>query len=669
MVTSASDWQLVRPSRLPLRMSGGDREPYKAIKPPEAGHSGMIYFHNYIIKSNHDNGAKVITVPAGANVIYTAYRNGSSRKSNWTVNAETKANCSSIVFNRNWWNVPSWFAEAMTTPKPDVYDIRGTDVYFTRLYDTGRMTVVGIKQIRFSGDKYSERAAIPSESNPWTEQEVVYSEPCAVFDLTAILEPQLSSAQFAKIKDDVSWTFASGRIEQDATNPLRATCHSPRQPGEYVVTASCGDSSRVMLVKVGTYKIHEVTFHNNIPIQKDTTSEFYTGYDWRDNDLDGISDMMDGANARTDLHYHPVAYVSTDISSATGTFSNFCTKVSASTGQIASFDAKAAVKKVRFAWNDSFAGWNWSASTDFGTGAVTLTASRPFASSPKVYYNEAAELAWEVGFGEQGTQDDDLSWHRSSSHHELHLTYKLPLQACLAWGANRNCETILYRSCSSATRCASESSIVSAVWTCFSGCNFKRKNGCPLTYYKSFTNEVFTVKQLLLTTDGQCSAWAELFRLSLLTQGIDSFLVIAKAPDYSSGFAVKAWNFSGEGTSGNTVFPYQNNRAVIVDDAQDITDYIKDTYYEWGNVVEVSDGDGIRGQNNGNPASLFGHHLIVQKNGTYFDPSYGLIYSNIQEFDDNLDGFYKLTNVKVLFQKNPPGKQIMPLDVLESTSY
>ena len=45
-----------------------------------------------------------------------------------------------------------------------------------------------------------------------------------------------------------------------------------------------------------------------------------------------------------------------------------------------------------------------------------------------------------------------------------------------------------------------------------------------------------------------------------------------------------------------------------------------------------------------------------------------LIYSNIQEFDDNLDGFYKLTNVKVLFQKNPPGKQIMPLDVLESTS-
>ena len=26
-------------------------------------------------------------------------------------------------------------------------------------------------------------------------------------------------------------------------------------------------------------------------------------------DLDGTSDMMDGANARTDLHYHPVAYV------------------------------------------------------------------------------------------------------------------------------------------------------------------------------------------------------------------------------------------------------------------------------------------------------------------------------------------------------------------------
>lgn len=92
MVNAITGGQLLQPaqSQLPLRMCGGSSVRYKVAKPPESEKSGMIYFHNYIIRSNHDDGAKNIAVPAGANVIYTAYRDGDSRESYWNVDGEYK---------------------------------------------------------------------------------------------------------------------------------------------------------------------------------------------------------------------------------------------------------------------------------------------------------------------------------------------------------------------------------------------------------------------------------------------------------------------------------------------------------------------------------------------------------------------------------------------------
>lgn len=87
-----------------------------------------IAFHNYYISSDRDGGLKDIVVEAGACVTYTAHKNASLCDSDWTVNGKTENNTSRIVFNRNWWDVPSWFIPSMDTPKPGVYNINAHDV-------------------------------------------------------------------------------------------------------------------------------------------------------------------------------------------------------------------------------------------------------------------------------------------------------------------------------------------------------------------------------------------------------------------------------------------------------------------------------------------------------------------------------------------------------------
>ncbi|MFA6354018.1 MAG: hypothetical protein WCW93_03750 [Candidatus Paceibacterota bacterium] len=95
------------------------------------------------IRSNYDNGAKVITVPAGTNVTYSAYEGSSSKNSNWTVNGNTKNNESSIIFSRSWWDVSGWFSEGMGTPDPGVYNITASPTDDANISDSGIMTIVG----------------------------------------------------------------------------------------------------------------------------------------------------------------------------------------------------------------------------------------------------------------------------------------------------------------------------------------------------------------------------------------------------------------------------------------------------------------------------------------------------------------------------------------------
>lgn len=217
----------------------------------------------------------------------------------------------------------------------------------------------------------------------------------------------------------------------------------------------------------------------------------------------------------------------------------------------------------------------------------------------------------------------------------------------------------MYATCSSANGCTSDAAVISSIWSCFAGCRFTRKDGVALAYYKSFTNDASTVRRLLETADGKCGAWADLLRFSLLAQGIDSVKTVLYplrcngVNNGVNGFAVKTWTFDGNGTSGDVIFPYLNKANIPL---------VRDAGYNWGDIHEVNYDTGVRGQNNERPASLFQNHVVIWKGGMYYDPSYGLTYSDLVDFEANLSGFYKdIINSdgrSILFQKNPEGLQI-----------
>ena len=155
-VAAINGWTLVDPSaaELPLKMKGGDVEPYAVTRPPEDARAGTIYFHNYCIMSDQDDGAKYIGVAPGVTVKYTAYKNGAKCPSDWTVNGQTKKNTTSIIFNRDWWDVPEWLTPSMKTPKPGIYVIDAHDVNSNVLKDDGEMAVFGADFVEDGGHIY-----------------------------------------------------------------------------------------------------------------------------------------------------------------------------------------------------------------------------------------------------------------------------------------------------------------------------------------------------------------------------------------------------------------------------------------------------------------------------------------------------------------------------------
>ncbi|MDR0933316.1 MAG: hypothetical protein LBM70_09915 [Victivallales bacterium] len=592
----------------------------------------------FYIKSNQNNGAKEITVSAGTSVTYTAYEDNSSKTSNWTVNSQLKNNESSIIFNRNWWNVPGWFSASMGTPDPGIYNISASPTDNAGKSDSGEMKVVGVVSVSGHG-KTSTRKATPSGTDKWSDLETIYAQPQSVIELTMVLTPNVTLDD--ALKNSINWAVSGWgtSITPKQSNKLEAT-FKPGSVGDYVVTASCGTSQKLIRVKVSAPKIHSVTFSGDITINKDAGGS-YSGAAWQDDDLDGDSDLSN-ANADTGKKFQPVAYQSTAIMDASAVFRPDC-RNSADTDFISAYDVEAAVKKVRFTPYSFWSSNNWSTPVALNMGNTSVTAASAFKSAAEVGYDDGFELAWEVGFGEAGTADANLSWERSYSEHELYLTYNAAISSY---------ETVFHISCTNADGDTNANQIVSSIWSEFSDINVKRKGGVTLTYYHSYLTNVTSVGGLLAGTDGQCGSWADFFQTALSIHGIDSdYILFTPLPFAGQGFIVKTWSFSGSGTSGNTDFPYMNAipaNGIILGSSQ----------YNWGTPEEVSYTSGTAGQNNSKPASLFNNHQIIRYGGVYYDPSYGIQHNSLQSIDDSLSGFYMLGSAALLFKKNPVGTQI-----------
>ena len=556
------------------------------------------------IKSNQNDGAKEIVVPAGTSVTYTAYEGTSSKASNWTVNNQTKNNESSIIFNRNWWNVPGWFSASMGTPDPGIYNISAVPTDRPGVSDSGSMTVVGIASISGHG-KSSSRSTPPDN---WTDTEIIYAQPKSVINLTINLDPDVTPDD--NLKASISWSV-SGMFTTITPNESKlGATFIPDSTGSYIVTASCGQSQRLICIKVAAPTIYSVSFGGNIQILKDTGGSYF-GVAWQDNDLDGSSDLSN-ENADSSKKYQPVAYCSTATMSATAVFKPNCWNGN-NTDFISAYDVEAAVKKLRFTPYSFWSLNDWSNPVNFDMNGTTVTAAGPFSSTAKVGYHNSFELAWEVGFGEAGTPDSNLSWERCYTEHELYLTFRQPPQG------SKFHETVLHIGCINANGKSNDQQIVSSIWGAFSQRNMTRKGSIvTLTYYGdaalgiNYNINSQGTKNLFRHDSGRCGDWSKFFIDIVKAQEISSCEEIVIRPKKSSGLLVKNWIFPQNQDYPTCLYPYH--------------------------MANVRRGTGIPGQGLFTPkAAWFDNHALVKYGSTVYDPSYGLTYAAGPSFLNDIE--------------------------------
>lgn len=157
----------------------------------------------------------------------------------------------------------------------------------------------------------------------------------------------------------------------------------------------------------------------------------------------------------------------------------------------------------------------------------------------------------------------------------------------------------------------------------------------PLFYYKEWNTPSVDAVQLLLTRDGQCGAWTNMFRSVLLEGGVpqSTFSNQQVKPLTGSLMLINSWTFSSVGTATyknySHINEFQDPRLVAIGPALDrYAEKVAGQWkYKWGMTEEVHEELGMPGQNNTNPASLFGTHYIIRVGDTIYDPSYGASFA------------------------------------------
>ena len=216
-----------------------------------------------------------------------------------------------------------------------------------------------------------------------------------------------------------------------------------------------------------------------------------------------------------------------------------------------------------------------------------------------------------------------------------------------------NFQTAVEIGCREGAGLTDSSKMFTNIWKYFAKAKVQRVLlNKPLTYYEDWSVRNTTAGSLLKALDGQCASWCDIFRAALENQGISGSTIIRfQSVKPSEDFLVKNWTF-GAIMAANPLnaqrtakYQYINIARNVPPAAANIFPATGQNYLWWSAVVrskgkpdvtfapEVNDAvNGVAGQNNARPAKLFTKHFVIGINGQYYDPSYGLIYANSQDF-------------------------------------
>jgi hypothetical protein len=312
----------------------------------------------------------------------------------------------------------------------------------------------------------------------------------------------------------------------------------------------------------------------------------------------------------------------------------------------------------------------------FGVGVdVTYPATaadKIFTANKVDFYNYDYNITWEYSI----SGSDTGSWiSAGESKSPIYITFKAPKDESPADGYMWF-QTLLHHACVHAKGQITDFAIYKKVRDYYKGKAVTRGDGHILKYYGIWIVDNTTTASLIKNGDGQCGSWASMFIDVLKTQGIQSpnnYTTIESTTMFE-GFYVKTWKaVTATGSTGNSNYPFLNIWKEILS-MQPITL----TGYSW--VVSTSPGSPevkellpLDGQNNPTPNSRFGNHQFVKMFSEYFDPSYGVIYTNTTDMDNALTHLFRISpfvhpdgvGKADFIRKNPTGVNIIPTN----TSY
>jgi len=165
-------------------------------------------------------------------------------------------------------------------------------------------------------------------------------------------------------------------------------------------------------------------------------------------------------------------------------------------------------------------------------------------------------------------------------------------------------------------------------WALFAGpANVKTWDGGNLLRYYGggFSGIPTDTAGLLQNGDGNCVAWMSLFMDSLAADGIASDRVWVRATGAGDSFLVKNWTY---GTASYTNTPPYNWKLALPTAAYTMAPIPSGGVY--GDLTSLAT---LHGQNTAPPSEkLFGNHRVARVGAVYYDPSYGVTYSDAADF-------------------------------------
>lgn len=238
-------------------------------------------------------------------------------------------------------------------------------------------------------------------------------------------------------------------------------------------------------------------------------------------------------------------------------------------------------------------------------------------------------ITWQYATRPSGSPPNWSEWTTfGTSSNVLYVSLDQPLTTLY--------RTVVHTACAKAGATDADTE-VSNLWDTFKGRNVTNWTGAPLYYYQpgyNFRSNATNFVDFLQLKRGDCGVWQEFFESCLQVHAIGSAYTIvtpslAQYPDM--GFIMRKWSE----LNGSRPQPY----AWRMNFSETNMDMVP--VRSGGIYGELSTEPGIAGQGSQSPSQrVFQVHKINYVGETYYDPSYGNLYTNENDMEAFLDGYY-----------------------------